>query len=164
MGVDINRTLRGAFAGAVGAGVWLAQQPLDKRVFGCEYDDARLLGRLVGGSPAVGALLHIQNGLVFGAVYANVAPRMPLPAVLRGPVAGLAEHVASWPAIVVVDASLARSGRAFAQGVWRHVLFGTVLGELERRLGAPGDAGGGRIDDAAVASNGHGSPAHVVAG
>ena len=29
------------------------------------------------------------------------------------------------------------SGRAFAQATWRHVLFGFVLGELERRLNPP---------------------------
>ena len=29
------------------------------------------------------------------------------------------------------------SGRAFAQATWRHLLFGTVLGELERRLNPP---------------------------
>jgi hypothetical protein len=162
MAVNPSRTLRGALAGGVAAAAWLAQQPLDKRVFGCDYDDARLLSRLVGGDPAVGALLHIQNGIVFGAVYANVARRIPVPAFLRGPVAALAEHVTSWPAIVLVEPALAGNGRAFAQGAWRHLLFGVLMGELERRLNPP--AGPLRpVDDAAVASNGHGSPAHLVA-
>jgi hypothetical protein len=161
MAVDSSRTLRGALAGGVAAAVWLAQQPLDKRVFGSEYDDADVLARLVGGSPAVGVALHIQNGLAFGAAYAHLAPRMRVPPALRGPLAGLAEHVASWPALVLVDSSLAGSGRAFAQGAWRHVLFGVVLGELERRLSPPGRTRAA-IDEAAVASNGHGSPAHVV--
>ena len=39
-----TRVLRGALAGAAAAGVWGAQQPLDKRVFGVDYDDAELLG------------------------------------------------------------------------------------------------------------------------
>jgi hypothetical protein len=161
MAVDPSRTLRGALAGGVAATAWLAQQPLDKRVFACEYDDAGLLARLVGGDRAAGAALHIQNGLVFGAVYANVARRIPGPPALRGPLAALAEHVASWPAIVLVDPSLAGSGRAFAQGAWRHLLFGVVMGELERRLNAPRELQ--PVDEAAVASNGHGSAAHLVA-
>jgi hypothetical protein len=41
-----ERTLRGALAGAVAAGVWAAQQPLDKRAFGVAYDDCELLGTL----------------------------------------------------------------------------------------------------------------------
>jgi xanthosine utilization system XapX-like protein len=160
MAVDTSRTLRGALAGGAAAAAWLAQQPLDKRVFACDYDDARLLARLVGGDAATGAALHIQNGLVFGAVYANVVRRIPGPAVLRGPLAGLAEHVVSWPAIVLVEPSLAGNGRAFAQGAWRHLLFGLVLGELERRLNPARELQ--PVDEAAVASNGHGSPAHLV--
>jgi hypothetical protein len=162
MAVDRMRTLRGALAGGVAAAVWLAQQPLDKRVFACEYDDAKLAARLVGGSPVVGAALHIQNGLVFGAVYANIAARVPGPRALRGPIAALAEHVVSWPSIVLVDAPLAGNGRAFAQGTWRHLLFGIVLGELERRLN-PGDGELEPVDEAAVASNGHGTVDHLVA-
>ena len=37
------------------------------------------------------------NGALFGAVYANVAPLMPIPPALRGPVAALIEHLATWP-------------------------------------------------------------------
>ena len=52
------------------------------------------------------------------------------------------------------------SPRAFAQSTWRHVLFGFVLGELERRLNPPPLE---PVSDEAVASNGHGSAAHLVA-
>jgi xanthosine utilization system XapX-like protein len=162
MSVDLRRTLRGALAGGVAAGVWLAQQPLDKRVFGSEYDDAALLARIVGGDLATGAVMHVQNGVLFGAVYANVAPRLPVPAPLRGPLAGLVEHLVTWPSIAFVDSRLAGDGRAFAQSTWRHLLFGFVLGELERRL----NAGVGElepVDEAAVASNGHGTVEHLVA-
>ena len=88
MAVDATRTLRGALAGAAAAAVWAAQQPLDKRVFGVDYDDAELLGRLArarGTADApVGLALHLANGALFGAVYANVAPSLPGPAPLRG--------------------------------------------------------------------------------
>ena len=170
-----TRTLRGALAGAAAAAVWAAQQPLDRRVFGVAYDDTELLGRWVvpsGGSwqPA-GVALHLVNGAVFGAAYANVAPSLPVPPGLRGPLAGLAEHLATWPCTAMLERvhparsdlpQLWGSGRAFAQATWRHALFGFVLGEVERRLNPPADAPA-PIDDAAVASNGHGSPEHLVA-
>ena len=84
MAFDGTRTLRGALAGATAAAVWAAQQPLDKRVFGVDYDDAELLGtpRARATGPAtlpVGLALHVANGALFGAVYANVAPSLPGP-------------------------------------------------------------------------------------
>lgn len=165
MAFDRTRTLRGALAGTVGAAVWLAQQPLDRRAFRHDHDDAELLGRLVArGRPeaaAIGALLHLQNGALFGALYANLAPSIPVAPPLRGPLVGLFEHLATWPAVALVDPALFRSGRGFAQSVWRHVLFGLVVGELERRLNPPA-AELVPVDDAAVASNGHGSAAHLV--
>ena len=165
MAIDRSRTLRGAVAGMAGAAIWLAQQPLDKRVFGVDHDDAELLGRLVAPGRAdaagVGALLHLQNGALFGALYASVAPSLPVAPVLRGPLAALVEHAATWPAIALVQPALARNGRAFAQSAWRHLLFGAVVGELERRLNPP--AGELEpVDEEAVASNGHGSAAHLV--
>jgi hypothetical protein len=166
MAFDRTRTVRGALAGSVGAAVWLAVQPLDRRLFGVDYDDAELLGRLVArGRPeaqAVGAVLHVQNGALFGAVYAQVAPSLPVHPVLRGPLAALLEHLATWPAIALIEPSLWRSGRAFAQSAFRHLLFGAVVGELERRLNPPA-ADLEPVDEAAVASNGHGSAAHLVA-
>jgi hypothetical protein len=155
-----TRTLRGALAGTVAAAVWLAQQPLDKRVFGWPHDDAELLGRLTGAGPSAGAVMHLANGAIFGAVYAAVAPAVPLPAPVRGPLAGLIEHVATWPATLLAAPDLTRSPRAFAQSTWRHLLFGFVLGELERRLNPPMLE---PVSDQAVASNGHGSAAHLVA-
>jgi len=174
MAFDGTRTLRGALAGAAAAAVWAAQQPLDKRVFGVDYDDADLLARLARLRPPaaqpVGLVLHVLNGAAFGAVYANVAPSLPGPGVARGAAAGLAEHLATWPGTLAIDRlSLGRGfpklwgdPRAFAQATWRHLLFGAVLGELERRLNPP-EAEPEPIDAAAAASNGHGSAEHLVA-
>jgi hypothetical protein len=162
MALDRKRTARGALAGGAAAGVWLLSQPLDKRLFEYDHDDARLLGRLAGGSPVLGAALHIQNGLVFGAVYANVVHRLPGPAYARGPLAALVEHVLTWPATAIVEPRLLGSGRAFAQSAWRHLLFGAVLGELERRWN-PRESELEPVSDAAVKSNGHGSVEHLVA-
>src|SRR3954454_497435 len=104
MAFDRAQTLRGALAGAVAAGVWAIQQPLDKRIFRTDYDDVELLGKLVTRGPAwapIGAAIHVANGAVFGAAYANAAPRMPLPSWARGPAAALAEHASSWPLMAV---------------------------------------------------------------
>jgi hypothetical protein len=170
MAADATRTLRGALAGAVAAGVWAAQQPLDKRVFGVGYDDVRLLGGFVARGSAqypVGLAIHVVNGAAFGALYANVQRALPVPPVVRGPLAGLAEHLATWPAtplLARVAPDVPRlwgSCRAFAQATWRHLLFGTVLGELERRLNPP-ESEPRPVDPAAAASNGHGSAEHLV--
>ena len=158
MALDATRTLRGALAGTVAAAVWYAQQPLDRRVFGVDHDDAELLGRLVArGRPeaqAFGVAIHLQNGAAFGAVYAQVAPSLPGPAWLRGPLAGLLEHVATWPAMALIDPALFRDPRAFAQSAWRHALFGAVLGGLEALIN---DRSADEPPTVPYSSNGHGS-------
>jgi hypothetical protein len=168
--VDATRTLRGALAGAAAAAVWAVQQPLDQRVLGTDFDDVRLLGRLAAARGAaeypVGLAIHVVNGAAFGAVYANLARVLPVPAPLRGPLAALTEHVVTWPSMPLLlrvrsDLPAAwGSGRALAQATWRHALFGIVLGELERRLNPPEPEP--PIDPAAAASNGHGSAEHLV--
>ena len=159
--------------GAVAAAVWALQQPLDKLVFSSRYDDVELLGRAVvrGDSwyPA-GLALHMGNGALFGMAYANVAPVLPLPPMLRGPAAGLAEHLALWPLVGLTDRAhpgrkhlpgLTGNRKAFAQAAWRHMLFGLVLGELERRLNAEPEPA--PLEPAAdFSSNGHGSLEHAV--
>jgi hypothetical protein len=173
MSIGRTRTLRGAVCGAVAAAVWAVEQPLDKLVFRSRYDDVELLGKAVvrgDGWYPVGLALHMQNGALFGAVYANIAPTLPVAAVLRGPLAALAEHVALWPLGAVSDRlhparhqleKLSGNRRAFAQATWRHLLFGIVLGELERRLNAE-PAPAPLQPDAEFSSNGHGSLEHAV--
>jgi hypothetical protein len=173
MRIDRARTTRGALAGAAAAGVWAAQQPLDRRVFGFPYDDTELLGKFVTRGPAwpvVGFAMHLGNGALFGALYASVAPRLPLPSWARGPLAGLVEHASTWPLTAVTDRlhpardelpALATSPRALAQATWRHLLFGLVLGELERRLNAPQDDEVPSYEHV-VSSNGHGDIEHAV--
>ncbi len=171
--IDRTRSLRGAVSGAVAAAVWALQQPLDKRVFGCDYDDVELLGRAVVSGDAwypAGLAMHMANGALFGVTYANVAPVLPVPAALRGPAAALTEHLALWPLGAVTDRfhparkdlpQLSGNRRAFAQAAWRHLLFGFVLGELERRLNAEPEPA--PLEPAAdYSSNGHGSLEHAM--
>jgi hypothetical protein len=170
--MTLQRSVRGAAAGAVAAAVWAAQQPLDKRVFGTGYDDVELLGKLVTRGdewPVAGSVLHVWNGAVFGAVYAQAKPFVPGPPVLRGVAAGLAEHVAFWPLGRVIDRyhparrdleRLDGNWRAFAQAAWRHALFGAVLGALEHVLN---DRSADEPPDIPVSSNGHGDIEQVAA-
>jgi hypothetical protein len=175
MAIDRARTARGAVAGAVAAGVWALQQPLDQRAFGVRYDDTELLGKFVTRGrawPAVGLALHLANGAVFGAVYAGVSRRVPLPSWARGPAAALGEHLTSWPLVMATDRvhpargempALGTNPRAFAQATWRHLLFGTVLGELERRLNDEPDEDLPSYEHV-VSTNGHGNIEHAISG
>lgn len=153
--------------------MWAAEQPLDKLLLASRYDDVELLGRAVvtGESwyPA-GLAMHLGNGAVFGAVYSNVAPVLPLPPVLRGPAIALTEHVALWPLTLASDRmhparkalpQLSGNRRAFAQATVRHLLFGLVLGELERRLNAEPEPAP-PVAPPDFSSNGHGSLEHAI--
>ena len=172
MVIDRAKTIRGAFAGTVAAGVWAALQPLDKQVFGVDYDDTELLGKAFTRGPAwpvVGMAMHLGNGALIGAAYAGIAPRLPLPSWSRGPIVALAEHLATWPLTIAVDRvhpardempPLSASWSAFAQATWRHLVFGIVMGELERRLNAPPDPDIPTYEHV-ISSNGHGRLEHV---
>jgi hypothetical protein len=175
MAIDRARTARGAAAGALAAGVWALQSPLDQRVFGVDYDDPELLGKAVTRGPAwpvIGLALHLANGAAFGAVYAGAARRFALPPWARGPAAALAEHLATWPLVLVSDRvhpardelpPLAGNARAFAQATWRHLLFGVVLGELERRFNGDDEDDDGTYEHV-VSTNGHGDIEHAITG
>jgi hypothetical protein len=168
----VQRALNGAIAGGVAAAVWAAQQPLDKRVFGHDYDDVEFLGKAVTRSsawPAVGLAIHLQNGMTFGAAYAALRPLLPGPPVAWGFVAAMAENAATWPLGRVADryhpargevAPIGTSWRSLAQAAWRHALFGLVLGALEARLN---DRSADEPPPVPVGSNGHGSIEHAAA-
>ena len=170
---DTDRALRGALAGAVAAAIWAAQQPIDKRVFGSRYDDLEILGKAVTRRrawPAVGFAIHVANGAAFGAIYARLAPRTPLPVWSRGPAFALAENFGLWPLTLVTDRlhpardempKLAGSRSALAQATWRHLLFGVTLGELERRLNPPQEEEVPTFEHV-VSQNGHGDIAHAA--
>ena len=107
---------------------------------------------------------------MFGAVYANVAPTLPIAPALRGPVLAVAEHLAGWPLVALTDRyhparnnlpALSGNRRAFVQATWRHLLFGIVLGELERRINPDPDPEPAPPAPN-YASNGHGSLERAV--
>jgi hypothetical protein len=119
--------LRAAAAGAVAAVVWGLQEPLDRRVFGCDYSDVLFLGR---GRRSVGFVVHALNGALFGVGFDVVRQRVDLDERRLAVTLALAEHVVLWPFIGLVDRGLVTSPSAFAQATYRHALFGVILGRL----------------------------------
>jgi uncharacterized protein DUF6789 len=142
----LQTSLRGGVAGAVATVVMTLAEPLDKRLFDSKYDDVEILGKLVTRGDdwqPIGWVLHVQNGAILGAAYTHLKPSLPGPAVLRGLLVGLIEHIATWPLTVLVDRyhparrelpKLAANPRAFGQATIRHAVFGIVLGAVEDAL------------------------------
>jgi hypothetical protein len=142
----LSTSLRGGIAGSVATAVMTFGQPLDKRLFNSKYDDVEILGKLVTRGDdwrPIGFALHVQNGAILGAGYARLKRFLPGPAVLRGLLAGLIEHVATWPLVALVDRyhpareelpKLKANPRAFGQATIRHAVFGIVLGLVEHAL------------------------------
>ena len=170
--VDLRRSINGALAGGIAAAVWAALQPIDKRAFKSRYDDVELLGKAVTKGdawPVSGLLLHVQNGAAFGATYAQLRRFLPGPALAQGTGMAVAEHLALWPLVALVDryhprraemAPLKGNGRAFWQAFYRHAVFGIVLAALEAQLNAePTESEPPPIP---VSSNGHGDIKQAV--
>jgi hypothetical protein len=134
---------RSAAAGAVAAVVWAAQEPLDQRLFRCDYSDVAVLGKAVTRRNwrAVGLALHAASGALFGLAFHEARRVVPVAPRRLAVGMALAEHLALYPLCYLVDhhhpargepgvPPLLTNGRAFGQATWRHALFGAVLGRL----------------------------------
>ena len=119
--------VRAAAAGAVAATIWGLLEPLDRRLFRCDYSDIELVGF---GNRRLGFVVHAVNGALFGVAFDGVRQRVRVDERRLAVMLALAEHVALWPVLGLIDRGVATSRRAFAQGTFRHVLFGLVLGRL----------------------------------
>lgn len=143
----MRASFRGGVAGAIAAAVMTLEQPFDKRLFDSRYDDIEILGRLATRGEhwrPVGVALHMQNGAILGTAYVRVKPSLPGPPLVRGLLAGLIEHLATWPMVALMDRyhpareelpKLVGNRRAFGQATVRHTVFGAVLGLVEAALG-----------------------------
>ena len=139
-----RRRARDAGAGGVAAAVWALQEPVDRRVFRCDYSDVAILGKAVTGGRRwwlAGSALHVANGMLFGLAFHEVRRRRALDPRVLALAMALGEHLALYPLGGLVDRFHPRGGtpgippllanrRAFAQATWRHALFGAVLGAL----------------------------------
>ena len=135
-----GRRSRAAAAGAAAATIWGLQEPLDQRLFRCDYSDIALLGKALTRGPAwraAGFAIHAVNGAIFGLVLNEVRRRVRIHPVA----AALGEHLILYPLCYVIDRHhpargepgiprLLTNPRAFAQATWRHALFGYVLSRL----------------------------------
>jgi hypothetical protein len=136
-----------AGAGAAGAAAWAVQQPIDKRMFGHDYDDVKLLGMLFTRGRAwwaVGMAAHMTNGAIFGLAYSELRRRTPgVSPWLSAQAMAQAENFGLFPLTAIVDRHhpardqwqrLWLSRRALAQATWRHAILGLALGLAAHRL------------------------------
>jgi hypothetical protein len=128
----------------VAATVWALLEPLDQRLFRCDYSDVALLGKWITrgrGWRPIGFTWHAANGALFGLAFDATRRSVAIPP--RRLALGLAmlEHVTLYPLGWVVDRVHPARGeqgvprlwwntRAFAQATVRHAVFGYVLGRL----------------------------------
>jgi hypothetical protein len=136
--------LRSAAAGATAATAWALLEPIDQRIFRCDYSDVALLGKAFTRSRAwwpLGYAIHTFNGAAFGLVFDEARRRTGHDSRRLALAMALAEHVALYPLGALVDRyhpargepgvpPLATNVRAFGQATVRHSLFGLVLGRL----------------------------------
>jgi hypothetical protein len=136
--------LHPAIAGAVAATVWGVLEPLDRRVFRCDYSDIALLGKAItrgGGWRVMGFAVHALNGALFGLAYDTTRRRLNVDRRRLALAMALGEHVALYPLAYFVDRfhpargepgvpPLLTNARAFGQATVRHALFGALLGGL----------------------------------
>ena len=120
-------SIRAAAAGAAAATVWGLLEPLDQRVFRCDYSDVELVGL---GSRPIGFVVHAANGALFGLAFDAIRRRAAMEPRRLALALALTEHAALWPLLLVLDRRVAESPRAFVQGTYRHALFGVLLGRL----------------------------------
>ena len=128
------------------ATVWSALEPIDKRLFRCDYSDVAVLGKAVTRGPAwlpFGLAMHIVNGAIFGLAFHEARRRVTIEPRRLALRMALAEHMALYPLGYFVDRyhpargeagipPLLTNARAFGQATARHALFGIVLGRLAR--------------------------------
>jgi hypothetical protein len=140
----VSPWLQAGLAGAAAAAVWGLVEPLDRRLFRFPYSDIAILGLLVTRGPhwkAFGWVLHVVNGAVAGLVFWAIYERVGGSPFWLAVAFALVEHVLTYPLTLLTDRfhpargapelpPMSRSGRAFAQATFRHLLFGIVLGLL----------------------------------
>jgi hypothetical protein len=146
LSIVAQRDLHPVAAGAVAALIWGALEPVDQRLFRCDYSDVALLGKAVTRGPGwrpLGFAIHATNGALFGLAYDGARRRLPVDDRRLALAMAMAEHVGLYPLAYFVDRfhpargergipPLLTNARAFGQATLRHALFGVVLGRLSR--------------------------------
>jgi len=134
-------------AGVAAATAWALLEPLDRRLFRCDYSDVALLGKAVTrgrGWRPMGLAIHAVNGAIFGLAFNEARPRTSVEPRRLALSMALAEHVALYPLTYFVDRyhpargeagvpPLLTNPRAFGQATVRHAIFGLLLGRWATR-------------------------------
>jgi hypothetical protein len=136
---------RAAIAGATAALVYLGAMYADMAVTGSASDDLLLVGRPLSNDPRrarlLGFLGHTTFGIIMGLIYGAFGRRrLAGPGWARGMQMMLVENTVLWPLTIpgdrlhpgIRDGQIPPLNRPvpFAQQVFRHLVFGTVLGLL----------------------------------
>lgn len=131
-------------AGTLAATVWGLEEPLDRRLFRCDYSDIALLGKAVTRGRrwrAAGFAIHAANGAVFGLAFSEARRVFAVDGRKLALGMALAEHASLYPLCYFVDRHHPARGeegipplftnpRAYAQATLRHALFGFLLGRI----------------------------------
>ena len=86
--------MRAALAGAVAATVWGLQEPLDRRLFRCDYSDVKFVG---------GFGVHALNGALFGLAFDFVRRRTNIDQRRLAVGLAVAEHTVLWPLLGLLE-------------------------------------------------------------
>lgn len=135
--MSVNRSVRGAVAGAAAGIAWKAVEPLLQRGFRSPYSDAGIACRFVSTRPVAAYATQAAGGATFGVAFARLGGRGVPTAVA----AALVENAVLWPAVWVVqryhpDVQAGRWPKPFADpgsiGVsfTGHAIFGLLFGAL----------------------------------
>ena len=133
----MDRTLRGALAGAVAGVVWQAVEPLLQREFRSAYSDSGIVCRFVSRRPVAQYATQALGGATFGAAFARLGGR----GIDRAVTAALVENAVLWPSVAVIqrfhpDVRAGDWPRPFADpgaiqvSFAGHAIYGIVLGAL----------------------------------
>jgi hypothetical protein len=138
----VHRDSHAALAGAAAAAVWIAAEPITRRLAGGTHRELRLISGLLAGKRggnALGLAVHLANGAAFGVAFNRLGGR----GVRQAVVAAQAENAILWPGMAIADRVHpdVRSGRwprlvsdrgTIVQEIGGHLVFGVVLGVLIR--------------------------------
>ena len=140
----MNPWIQAGLAGGLAAAAWGLVEPLDQKWFRFPYSDIAILGKFATRGPhwrAAGWTMHIVNGAVAGLVFWALFEWTGTNAFWFAIAFAMVEHLVTYPLTLLTDRfhpargapelpPMSRSGRAFAQATFRHLLFGVVLGLL----------------------------------
>lgn len=131
-------------AGVAGSVAYALEMGLDLRFVRYRFNDFALLGRPLSRDPrmwpALGAGVHMLNGVVMGLLFARVRRYLPGPGWLRGLLFAQLENLLLWPLMPLVDRyhparrdgllAPAWSRMSLLVAVLRHAAYGIAVGCL----------------------------------